>query len=202
MQAHLPFDNISDIRAVLEPIRGNEGANGRQHLHPLELATIAVTLEASLRLRDAILEGHCVPDAGKGRAESSPPGRGTKSSSRAHGAEVVAQSAAAAEVGALPALEEHALRICPRLQGLVNVLSGALDLKSGMIRDESSPGLAQARQERQENTKALHAEVNRWCMELFQKGASSMRVPITRRGRLCCSVQRGRSGVRPQSPAV
>ena len=96
------------------------------------------------------------------------------------------------------ALAVHAMHVVPQLQGLVDTIAHAIDLDKSTILDRSSAPLAAARLARRENAAALDAEMNRWCQELHRQGASEVRTPVIRRGRQCCSVKRGRSGVRCQ----
>lgn len=105
-----------------------------------------------------------------------------------------------AEAEDMEALAAHAECVSPRLQGLVDEIARAIDLQSSVIRDESSAALASARAQRKENAAELTKEINHWCSELHRQGASDFRTPSIRRGRKCCAVRRGRSGVR--RPAV
>jgi hypothetical protein len=199
MAAACPFAGIADIRPSLEAIREAARGGSTVALHPLQLATIADTAIAALKLRAAVLQqGEPVggePEAGSERLDSS---NGASTRTGTQGAHAAVASAGNGSSGKrFPALAEHAGRISPWLQGLVDVISKAIDLKSGAIRDDASEALANARLERKANAHKLAAEIAYWCQELYKKGASTVRTAALRRGRQCCSVKRGQSGVRP-----
>ena len=103
-----------------------------------------------------------------------------------------------AQVQEAPALAVHAERVDPVLQGVLDALSHALDLTTREVLDRCSASLAAVRQERREDKQLLQEEMLHWCRELHQQGASELRAPVIRRDRQCCSVKRGRSGVRCQ----
>jgi hypothetical protein len=100
------------------------------------------------------------------------------------------------ELSAPTGLEALAARVSPQLADLADRIARAVDTESGMVLDRASAALADVRAARRTNAAALANELDHWCRELHRQGASDLRAPVIRRGRLCCSVRRGRSGVR------
>lgn len=94
------------------------------------------------------------------------------------------------------ALTIHAQRISEELEELLGGLQNAIDVKTSVIRDESSAQLAKIRDAKRTNQRHLQQEIDAFARQLHQKGASELKAPVMRRDRMCLSVKRGRSGVR------
>lgn len=95
-----------------------------------------------------------------------------------------------------PGLGKHARNISEELRTLLEALQHAIDAQTAVVRDCSSVKLAKIREARALNKKELQQHIDSYCRLLFQHGASDLKAPVMRRDRLCCSVKRGRSGVR------
>lgn len=97
---------------------------------------------------------------------------------------------------AYPALGKHARNISEELITVHEALQHAIDDQTAEVRDCSSEKLAKIREARALNKKELQHQIDEYCRLLYQQGASDLKAPVMRRDRLCCSVKRGRSGVR------
>jgi hypothetical protein len=209
----LPLTGFSDIDSALVAFQGpsKRSAGASILLHPLQLASIAKALAQALRLRTAVLEqplsqipaNKTTPSPSSGRSESAHAATTSDAtpSSKAASLSIAAQRRGTApNTEAVPtfaaALVNHASRISPRLQEVVDAIEHAINLQSGEIRNESSPEVSRVRQRRQENSVELTSVMNHWCKELFRQKASTINTAVLRRNRQCCSVKRGSSGVR------
>ena len=188
--ASVPLSGIADVSSCLAPLRdaAARGA-GLVALHPRQISALAQMLEAVLRLRTAALaEPYSQPTNGAAASHAIQRSNDASETSQDGGATGAAV--------AFPALAQHAQRISPRLQKLLDLITSRMDIPSSSLKDETNEDLALARAERRQNGAKLAAEMKKWCMELFKQGASQVKTPLVRRGRQCCSVKRGLSGVR------
>jgi hypothetical protein len=193
VSAQCSFDGISDLAASLAPIRTIASGGGQVALHPRHVVAIATTLQAALHIRQQLVTEQA-DTAGQAHADRMASGSQASTSTAASQSDAEKQQQSCAKQ--FPMLSQHAQRIAPQLQGVVDMITDAIDIQSAIIQDTASAALRETRQAKAKNAEALSKEMDHWCKLLHKSKASDVVKPLVRRGRSCCSIKRGNTGVR------